>query len=475
MPSGSLLQLVAHSVNDIYLIGNPQMTYFKSVYKRHTNFVIESIRATFEGDTTFGSKIVCKIPRNGDLINTMTMEVDLPELVATGSDDQHSIQYISNIGYNMIDYCEIRIGSQLIDRQYGEWMQVWSDLTYTSTKKQCLDQMIKGDAQNGPMTVYVPFQFWFCRHIGASLPLVALQYHEVELDIYLRPLNQLYTFGPTRYYDLTYLGNPAPGQYQYQRQAGVVFTPDITGKLLNYNSGANTTAITYDSPDTIILGILLTGNQLIRDYVTPTYTLIGSPQILDMRLYIDYIFLDTYERKYFANAQHRYLIEQVQFNEAEGLQANALTKRVQIDFNLPVKELYWICQTAENYSANQLSNFTNTPDIYYRQPSDFIDTLTILFNGNERFQPRSGEYFRLIQPFQDHTNIPFDKYINVYSFALTPEEYQPSGASNFSKIDTVELYMTMRANNPASSIRVYGINYNLLRIMSGMGGVAFTT
>ena len=130
MVSAGLLDLVAHGVQDIYLIGNPQMTYFKAVYKRHTNFTMESIRAVFEGNADFGNKVVCKIPRNGDLIHTMILEVDLPELTATGSDSQHSIRYISNIGYNMIDYCDLRIGSQLIDRQYGEWMQIWADLTY---------------------------------------------------------------------------------------------------------------------------------------------------------------------------------------------------------------------------------------------------------------------------------------------------------------------------------------------------------
>jgi hypothetical protein len=474
MPAGSLIQLVAHSVNDIYLIGNPQMTFFKAVYKRHTNFVMESIRAVFEGETDFGNKLVCKIPRNGDLMHTMVLEVDLPQLTATGSDDVNSIRYISNIGYNMIDYCEIRIGSQLIDRQYGEWMAIWSELTYTTPQKQALSQMVKGDAQNGPMTVYIPFQFWFCRHIGAALPLVALQYHEVELDIYLRPLSQLYNMGPIHYYDLTYLANPAPGQYQYQLANGIMATPDITGKTLYYSAGSGSATITYDSPDTIILNQLLSGSQLTRAYVVPTYVLTGTPSILDMRLYVDYIFLDTYERKYFANNEHRYLIEQCQFNENESIDPAIVNKKVKLEFNMPVKELYWLCQTSENATNNELSNYTNSPDIYYQFPSDFINLMTIMFNGNDRFYQRAGEYFRLIQPFQGHTNIPFDKFINVFSFALDPEEYQPMGSANFSKLDTVEFYMEMAANNPACTIRVYAVNYNLLRISNGMGGVAFS-
>ena len=479
MVSAGLLDLVAHGVQDIYLIGNPQMTYFKAVYKRHTNFTMESIRTVFEGNADFGNKVVCKIPRNGDLIHTMILEVDLPELTATGSDSQHSIRYISNIGYNMIDYCDLRIGAQLIDRQYGEWMQIWAELTYDDEKKQAFDQMIKTDAQNGPMTVYIPFQFWFCRHIASSLPLCALLYHEVELDIYLRPLSQLYNFGDIHYYNLVYLGNPAPGQYEYQKTTGVLFTNDITGKELKYDAGSGagsgTATITYDSPDTIILDTLLTGAQLTKVYIQPTYTITGTPRILDTRLYVDYIYLDTYERKYFAQSQHRYLIEQVQYNDEESITANTLSKKITVDFNLPVKELYWVCQTNENYNHNLLSNFTNSPDQYYQLPSDFIDTFTILYNGNERFQPRSGEYFRLIQPFQKHTNIPYQRFIYSYSLALTPEELQPSGASNYSKIDTVDFYMNMRAGNPSCNMRIYGINYNILRIMQGMGGVAFST
>ena len=472
MVSGGLIDLVAHGVQDIYLIGNPQITYFKSVYKRHTNFSIESVRASFEGDMDFGNKVVCKIPKTGDLMHTMMLEIDLPQLVATGSDDMHTISYIPNIGHSIIDYCDLRIGGQLIDRQYGEWMQIWTDLTYTENKRDASNQMVGYQPRNGPATLNVPLQFWFCRNIGSALPLCALLYHDVELDIHIRPLNQLYYFGNPAYYDLTYLSSPASGQYIYQRNNGRLFTPDINAKTLVYTTG--TATITYDSPDTIILNALLTGSQLTKTYVRPTYTLVGTPQLTEMRLFIDYIYLDTYERKYFATAQHRYLIEQIQ-QTSLAISGTELLKRVHIGFNLPVKELCWIFQTAENYNHNLLTNFTNTPDEYYSNPSDFIDTMTILYNGNPRFLARAGEYFRLTQPFQHHTNIPYEKYIHCYSTAILPEVHQPSGASNYSKIEIVELYMNMRAGNPDYSIRVYGVNYNVLRIALGMGGVAFSS
>ncbi len=203
MPNAGLLDLVAHGVQDIYLIGNPQMTYFKAVYKRHTNFVRESIQGAFDGTQDFGNRIVWRIPQSGDLVNTVLLEIDLPELTATGSDTQNTISYIPNIGQAIIEYVELKIGGQTIDKQYGDWMYIWNELTKTDEKKRALYEMTKSEPRNGPFTCYVPLQLWFCRNIGNALPLVALQYHPVDIEIVLRPLNQLYYFGQARYYNLT--------------------------------------------------------------------------------------------------------------------------------------------------------------------------------------------------------------------------------------------------------------------------------
>jgi hypothetical protein len=478
MAKGGLLDLVAHGVQDIYLIGNPNYSFFKKVYKRHTNFVSESIRCTFDGTGNFGNKIVLEIPRNGDLINTIIMEVDLPELAATGSDNSHSIQYIENIGQALIEFSELKIGGQTIDKQYSEWVYMWSQLTLSSPKLRDYNQMIKSNAQNGPLTVYIPFYYWFCRDISNSLPLVALQYHKVELEITLQPLEKLYNFGPRNYYDLQFVEEVqhlGTTQYKYKKLKGINFLSTVSNKLYMYNNGNQSANITYVDPNNILLDVRLPDSGLVRGFVKPTYELVGNPSITDIRIYVDYIYLDTFERQYFAKEEHRYLIEQIQYNEGIGVTNAESTKKTDIDFNLPVKELFWILQNNEVLANNELLNFSNSPDPLYETPVDDINNLTFLYNGNERFEPRSGEYFRLVQPFQKHRQSVFDKYIYVYSIAAKPEDHQPSGASNFSKIDRIEFISNLRSNRPYNSLlKIFGLNYNILRITKGMGGVAFS-
>lgn len=477
MPSGALLDLVAHGVQDIYLIGNPEMTFFKAVYKRHSNFAMESILGTLDGTPDFGQRLVCKVPRSGDLLSTIVLEVDLPQLsTTTPGDDEHSIQYIPNIGYSLIQYVELRIGGQQIDRQYGEWMYIWNELTKTDEKKRALDVMVRANPSNGPMTLMIPLEFWFCRNIGNSLPLVALQYHDVEIEILLRPLDQLYYFGPTRFYNLTYdAASSSAGDQRYIRTNGMLFTPSVSGKSLNYSATIGSQTITYIDPDTISLPNIIPPGANTRAYITPNLTLAGVPSLQGLRIFLDYIYLDTYERKWFAKSTHRYLIEQTQFSGGQGITEIQSSVNIPVSFNLPVKELFWVAQTTENRNLKQIMNFTSTPDPYYELAQDDVFDLTIQYNGSQRFTPRRGVYFRLLHPYQHHTNPVPDKYIYCYSFALRPEELQPSGASNYSRIDNVSFVINLRAGHRDEELRIYGLNYNVLRIMNGMGGVAFMT
>lgn len=472
MPSGALLDLVAHGVQDIYLIGNPEMTFFKSVYKRHSNFAMESILGTLDGTPDFGQRLVCKVPRSGDLLSTVILEVDLPQLTSTtAGDDEYFIQYIPNVGYSLIEYVELRIGGQPIDRQYGEWMYIWNQLSKSDEKKKALDIMVRSNPINGPFTLMIPLEFWFCRNIGNSLPLVALQYHEVEIEIQLRPLSQLYYFGMPKYYNLVYtpIGS-VPGAYRYTIVKGSLFANTVTGRTLYYTGGSQT--VTYFENDIILVPNIIPVDTS-RVYIKRDMALSGTPSISAIRIYLDYIYLDTYERKWFAQSTHRYLIEQVQFNGSQGINTIQNIMNINVAFNLPIKELFWITQTDENYGWNYLMNFTNTPDVYYELAVDDIEDLTILYNGSQRFSTRKGLYFRLIQPYQHHTNTVPEKYIYTYSFALRPEELQPSGASNYSRIDTVNFVLNLRNGHQNLQMRIYALNYNVLRIMNGMGGVAF--
>ena len=169
------MQLVAYGAQDIYLTGNPQITFFKVVYRRHTNFAVESIEQTINGSVASGSKVSVTVARNGDLLSRMYVEI--------------SHTAASTLGFDLIDYVEVEVGGQDIDKHYGSWMKIWCDLTHTVDKKKMLDGMVCsnndcgcGTGANGHVSV-IPLQFWFCRNPGLALPLIALQYHEVKLNI----------------------------------------------------------------------------------------------------------------------------------------------------------------------------------------------------------------------------------------------------------------------------------------------------
>jgi hypothetical protein len=333
---GGLLQLVAYGAQDVYLTGNPQITFFKVVYRRHTNFSIESIQQTFNGTVTNGGRVTCQISRNGDLVHKLYLVLN--------SDSDDARDAVSKV--------EVEIGGQLIDRQYGKWMTIWNELTLPVGKKDGYMNMVN-DATNNR---YVPLEFWFCRNIGLALPLIALQYHEVKIN--------------------------------------VEFASSITSA----------------------------------------------------ELWADYIFLDTDERRRFAQLSHEYLIEQVQFTGTETVSDNS-NLSAKLSFNHPVKELIWKGQG-------------NT------------GTAKLMLNGNDRFAEREAKYFALVQPYQHHTNIPdLSCNINVYSFALKPEEHQPSGTLNMSRIDTAQLQL--KGAEPGD-VDIYAHSYNVLRILSGMGGLAYS-
>lgn len=503
MPSGGLLDLVAHGIQDVFLIGNPQITFFKVVYKRHTNFAMESIQIPLIGNPNFGTRFTCTIPSKGDLLNTIFLEVDLPLITDITVDPsggtntaydigRGTISWINNIGHGIINHIDIKIGSQIIDRHYGEWMEIWSELTQEIGRKTGLDYMLSRSANpgidgpkpiinTGPRTLIIPLHFWFCRNIGLSLPIIALQYHNVEIDFYLNPLNKCYTFGSNNYYYATGIsGNSIINLVKVNNN-----TADATTFKARILHGHNNETY-YTHPISSITGNGTTLSPFIASIMTPltsnyTNELIyisyngtissTSLSLSDVRLYGDYIYLDTIERKEFANNNHRYLIEQIQYREGESIIGNLTEQKFPIKFNLPVKELVWVLQRDDVFLTNDIFNFSDTVDPSVVR-NNIITSTYILYNGIERFVSRNGDYFRLTIPYQRHTRVPNDFYY-MYSFALQPEEHQPSGVSNFSKINNIDLNISVKKNLPNIQIRIYGLSYNILRIMNGMGSLAF--
>ena len=504
MPQAGLLELVAHGIQDIYLIGNPQITFFKTVYKRHTNFSMEAYQLSYDATPTWGSKTTFTISRYADLMHTMIVETDLPQIFGKTTSDplwggpatdfdkgQGSISWVNNTGHAIATYYDITIGRQLIDRQYSEWMEIWTQLSQSESKKRGLDLMLNRNSElivnPGPFTTYTPLQFWFCRNIGLALPLIALQYHDVQLEVNFRPLNQMYTFGTNNYYSATSDGTNILKVYKLYSntpnlsntsKAKIVVFPD--GSQYFIDPVATIGGIGQDG--TIGSPYLLTmvrnipvGYTTSTIYIKPNGVIdtAFNTNISEVRLYVDYIYLDTIEQREFANAKHRYLIEQVQFSGAQSITANTTTNKFILTFNLPIKELFWVTQLDSVYLTNDLFNYSNTVDPIVPQ-NNIVASAQIYINGIERFSIRTGNYFRLIQPYQKHTRSP-NGFIYIYSFSVKPEEHQPSGCSNFSKIDTKEIYLNIVPNLGSTQLRVYGLNYNILRIMSGMGGIAFSS
>ena len=430
------MQLVAYGAQDIYLTGNPQITFFKVVYRRHTNFSMESIQQTLDGTADFGKSVSCTISRNGDLVYRMYLEHKASLQTPTGVNNFDSIGIGCDYGSHLMKQMDLEIGGQLIDRHYGHWHSAYSQLTEPNPSgvafggeigdaitQGTLFQKMSGNGNSiesdeasttdtvGGWTIisnetegkasgkfWIPLYFWFCRNPGLALPLIALQYHEVKVKIEFESLSKLSLSSDDDAYQAT------------------------TAATLK--DGTNS----FD-------------------------------------LWCDYIYLDTDERRRFAQVSHEYLIEQVQHQSSSG-------GNIELNFNHPVKELIWAgvrstsgAEAPRLYERDNIVSGGATPNL--------SETVKLVLNGHDRFAPRSIIYFTRTQIWQHHTGYGSTQAdgdeIAVYSFALKPEEHQPSGTCNFSRIDNAQLVQSV-----AQPVEVYAVNYNVLRIMSGMGGLAYS-
>ena len=531
---GGLMQLVAYGAQDVYLTGQPQITFFKVVYRRHTNFSVEPIQQTFQGAAEFGRTVTCNVNRNGDLITSMYLVAKIDKAV------RGNYGWVNKLGFAMIESCKVEVGGSKIDEQYGDWLNVWDELTREIAHDRARDNMIGnvdgltkiGGTTTEETTLYVPLKFWFNRNNGLALPLIALQYHDVRVTIKLREASD----------------------------------------LINYTGAAPA---------------------------------VSNSAMKDAFLLIDYVYLDSEERKRFAQAAHEYLIEQVQFTGDETL--DSVSHKYRLNFNHPSKYLVWnTCldryqksqkwidwavdgdweaarerfakkiwlatrqtldaNTAENgytlsmgdstmeigdtaatatglggiaatlaakvdaqvlfadtlssggagmadanlanvvvlrntltiedlntlvsefsassglptkgsafLKANQITvrdyfNYSTNPNC----TGNPITTAKLQLNGHDRFTTRDGNYFNYVQPYQ-HFNITPCDGVNVYSFALKPADHQPSGTCNFSRIDNTTLNVTTSASASNGGVcKIYCVNYNVFRVMSGMGGLAYS-
>jgi hypothetical protein len=424
---GGLLQLVAMGKQDVFLTGNPQVTWFKMVYRRYTNFSIESSIINFDNQPDFGRRITTVIPRKGDLLGPLWLEIQLPAIYLNSNGVRgNSASYTNAIAHALIKEISIDIGEQEIDKQTGEWMELWSNYVVTQDKIQGWNNMIgktagasEGTAssnqvnQQGPLYLYVPLRFWFCKNPGLSLPIIALQYHPIRINITLRPLQELFVI---------------------------------------------------DNPTAV-----------------PCTATVEADSVPTFNLYGDFIHLDVEERRRFVANSHEYLIEQVQYTSLQSIDAKATSVQVPMEFNHPIRELYWFIQRVAATNANQYFNYTN---LAIGETSNRVGYLNLInkallkLDGYDRFDERNADYFRLVQPFQYHTVVP-NNYVYSYSFCFRPEDCQPSGSMNASRVDSIVLQLQMTDDTlltpkrGPSNVRIYALNHNVLRVTNGFGGILF--
>jgi hypothetical protein len=449
MPAGGgLLQLVAHGKQDLFLTGNPQISFFKMVYRRHTNFAIESQPMYFDGTPNFGQRITCLIPRRGDLLGKVYLEVTLPTLRDTSG---NTLSYTNSVGHALIQEITFEVGEQEIDRQTGEYMEIWTQFTTSSNQRSALNEMIgrleqynligitPGAASSG-LRLLIPLHFFFCSSPGLYLPLIALQYSPIRINITLRPLQQLFWITP-----------PIPPATQENWRPTCTVQVDCT------------------------------------------------TQISSIMLWGEYVYLDVEERRNFVNTTHEYIIEQVQYTPPFSVTAQQNSATVQVDFNHPLKEFFFVIQRDSMIYRNEWFNYSSLAigEIYASSLINYIATTTaanridlltsarLQLDGYDRFTERGPEYFRLQQPYEHHTTTPVNSYIYNYSFALRPEDVQPTGTMNASRIDSIvwQFQLNTILSNPAlptwqqrgsCRITIYGRNYNVFRVINGFGGLLFT-
>lgn len=421
------IQLAVKSASDAYLVGNPQFTYFKKAFVRHTPFALEPSYLNFSGDTTngFGKKFYCKIPRNGDLLYRAYLQFEIK--VASGT----WAQSFSDNGLSLIDYVDLYIGDQLIDRQYGEWMHIVGELFESSGKSRVLSELIKIDNASGSpgtsQTVIIPLRFWFTKNPGLALPVLAIAYQDIRVDLQLNSKD----------------------------------------KVRNSTS--------------------------------------GLPYLNNVKLLVEYVHLGGDEKVLFSSGQHEYIIEQVQTNLSNNIPLQLVSPVIQdtpyedsifnfdIRFNHPVKELFWVVQDNQDASGNTangnyLFNFWRN----FTKGRDQIKEALISLNGKDGMDFLPGIYYRNLQSYINHSCGGYNlgttdlsgSCIYKYSFGLYPERLQSSGTLNFSGLDSSRLRIKFyrdsdnftqggETNLTSKSIRMYGINYNLLKIESGMAGVGY--
>ena len=400
MASGRV-QLASVGIQDTFLTNEPQFTYFLKNYKKHTKFATETIDTSFDDAYDFGSTLTVFVPRKGDLIHAMYLHIELSALTSASSPGT-SIGYTDSIGNAIVEYADLVIGGQTVQRITGEFMEIYSDLFVSNSQQKALEYMIgRTGTYNGlgqataTRLFIIPLPFYFYKTESLAIPLTSIDKQEVQVNIKFRPLSQL---------------------------------------VVNVTSPS--TAVPSDTKGTIIKA--------------------SMP--------VEYVFLSDDEIKYLKSKQFDYVITQLQLSRFK-MAAGVTSAQMLLQFVNPVKELFIVIQ--DSTVGSNLFNFTNAG-------KDQLDSLELSFNGETRISRdiASALFLRVVQPMSYHTKTP-SRYFYNYSFALKPEDAFPSGQVNMSRILSKLIDIKTTASTNEREVRIYAVNYNILRVNSGVAGVLF--
>lgn len=504
--TGGLIQLVAYGVQDLFLTRDPQITFFKLVYRRHTNFSVEPIPQQFIQPLDFNKKSTCIISRQGDLIGQTYLILTLP---CVNLEPCYLFAWVRKIGFALIKTIDIVINEQLIDRHYGEWLNVWYELMGPRQEYGFngmignIPELTEFSSQKDSYELYVPLQFWFCRNSGSALPLVCLQYSEVKINVELNDIEKCCLVSPSHYIEvINDFVNLKPFEYIEQcvdgRLASGIYTNyDFINKRLYYmklsrydfQGSCNCLSPLGYINDIIIESFNVRNDQYIIRGVTSNFIVLPKLNCLAQAnnrpklnismgncfLLVDYIFLDEDERTRFMDTRHDYLIEQVGLISEQTIDSSNV--QFNIDLSQPCKFFVWLTQYLYYQNIGEGFNYTDCYMHLCGKPigRSLVLDETFFLNGRERLSNREYKYFNYVQSYQ---NFPYGapEGLNVYSFALSAEKFQPSGSCNMSQIDLIRIAMKMNpninVNNPAK-FRGYAVIYNVLRIVNGIAGLVF--
>lgn len=497
MGSG-LLILISVGKQNLYLTNNPDITFFKVAYRRHTNFSIEIVPQYFKATPNFGKKVSVSISKNADLISQMYLYVRLPSIPkcyhSVLPDNIKKFKWINKIGWAIIRSIDIEIGGLLIDRHYGDWLNIWSELSGKNLHRKGLKKMI-GDVDelttlsNGKESydLYIPLQFWFCRNYGLALPLIALIHNDVKIHVEFNSFSKCYVENPTHYITVkenycifneneeisqTINGVTAKGKFIYfDVTTNRLYYEKWYNDFLSSSSSSTQSKYVITGKDT---GFQITpelDSSVIKD--ESYFKNVVFPSIIESYMLINYIYLDNQERIRFLNSNHEYLIDTLQNIPETIIYSN--NSAIKLNFIHPCKEIIWRFQMNFNFDKNDAFNYSlNIND--EENTNEIVMVEKIIINGRNRLEMDIPKYYKLIQNYQNFVNSP-SFGIHSYSFSLYPQKYQPSGTMNFSKIDdssiSFNLDRTISYQN-FTRLKVYALNYNLLRIVNGIGGLAFS-